>query len=324
MLGLKAIVGQDAAVAVLARALAAGKLASAYLFEGMAGVGKASFALALAQATSCERAPGWGCGVCEPCRKIASGLHPDFLRISPDGQFIKIAQIRQVTARAGYRPHEGQARIVVLDPADAMNLEAANALLKTLEEPPAGTHFILISAAPERLPLTVRSRCQRVRFVPLARAHVASWLERERGLAAADAEVVAALSGGSLSLAGELAEGGAWAARRAEVARIEQAVEADGMGAVLLVATELKDDKASLPASLELLRVRYRDALLSSLGADEGRLVHDAAEVAPLATLGPDRLQRRIATVAEAELALRSNVSPQLCLERMMLRLREC
>src|SRR5207249_12162345 len=126
---------------------------------------------------------------------------PGFLRLGPHGHFVKVAQIPQVTARAAYRPHEGAVRLVVLDPADAMNLEAANALLKTLEEPPAGTHFILVSAAPERLPITVRSRCQRVRFVPLAAAQVASWLERERGFAAADAHVVAALSGGSLSVA---------------------------------------------------------------------------------------------------------------------------
>src|SRR5206468_11280591 len=121
----------------------ADKVASAYLFEGMVGVGKATTALALAQALNCERAPGQGCGACDPCRKIESGLHPDVVRVEPDGQFIKIAQVRQVTARAAYRPHEGRARVVILDPADAMNLEAANALLKTLEEPPADIHFVL-------------------------------------------------------------------------------------------------------------------------------------------------------------------------------------
>src|SRR5205823_686683 len=153
-----------------------------------------------------------------------------------------------------------------------------------------------------RLPVTVRSRCQRVRFVPLSAAQVASWLERERGLAPADAQVVAGLAGGSLAHAAALAEGDALADRRARVARIEQAVRGHGLGGVLLAASELKDDKDALPGSLELLRVLYRDALLTSMKAGAGRLVYDAPAIEELAALGPDRLQRRVAAVAEAEL----------------------
>src|SRR5262249_58842592 len=195
----------------------------------------------------CGRAPGSGCGECEPCNKIERGLHPDYLVVLPDGAFIKIAQVRQVTARAAYRPHEGRVRVVVLDPADAMNLEAANALLKTLEEPPADTHFVLCSAAPERLPVTVRSRCQRVRFVPLAAAQVAAYLARERGLAAAQAQVVAALAAGSLARALAPCEGEAPTRRPADARRIEQAVRGrtirEGIGA----AAQLKAANDTLP-----------------------------------------------------------------------------
>jgi DNA polymerase-3 subunit delta' len=326
MKGISSILGQDAAVRVLTRALDASKVGSAYLFEGTAGIGKATTAHALAQALNCERAPARGCGDCDSCRKIAERLHPDYIEVHPDGQFIKIAQVRQVTARAAYRPHEGRARLVVLDPADALNLEAANALLKTLEEPPADTHFTLVTAAPDRLPVTVRSRCQRVRFAPLATQVVADWLARERGVEAAQAQILAGMSGGSLRQAEELASGESLSQRREEALGIEQAVRSTAMAELLDRAAALKDDKENLPASLELLRVLYRDALLVAMGVGGGRIVHADldAELSTLSALGPDRLRRRIEAVAQAENALRGNVNPQLCLERMMLRLREC
>ena len=324
MHGLSSILGQEGAIAVLRRALASERVAQAFLFEGAPGVGKRTTALAFAQALECEK--GNGCGECGQCRKVAEGLHPDVIVIEPDGQFIKIAQVRQVTARAAYRPHEGNARVVIFDGADAMNLEAANALLKTLEEPPAQTHFVLCSSAPERLPVTVRSRCHRVRFAPLPQGVVASWLERERGLTKGEAHAVAALSAGSFLRAAELASGEALAQRREQALAIEKGVAAKSLPELLEIAAALKDDKEALPAGLELLRVLYRDALLTAVGVGEGRVVNAdlGGEVERLAALGPSTLRRRIDAVIEAEEYLKANVNPQLLLERMMLRLREC
>jgi DNA polymerase-3 subunit delta' len=324
--GFSSILGHEGPLAGLRRAAAAGRVANAYLFEGAVGIGKAATALALAQALNCDEQPNEGCGRCEPCRKIDAGLHPDVLRVEPEGQFIKIAQVRQLTARAAYRPHEGRARLVILDPADALNPEAGNALLKTLEEPPAQTHFVLVSAAPDRLPVTVRSRCQRVRFAPLPVERIAAYLERAGAVLPAQAQVAAGLCGGSIGRALDLLAGEALERRRELVDRIEQAVAQNGFSPLLAAAAEIKDDKETLPQSLELLRVLYRDALLRSLGAEQGRLVHvaEAVPLGTLAALGPDRLRRRIEAVLAAETALRANVNPQLCLERMMLRLREC
>src|SRR5687768_17559007 len=96
MQGLSAIRGQERAIFTLRRALAAGRLGSAYLFEGAAGVGKATAALALAQAIACERAPGSGCGECDACHSLEEDTHPDYAVVRPDGQFIKISQVRQL------------------------------------------------------------------------------------------------------------------------------------------------------------------------------------------------------------------------------------
>src|SRR5262249_36832444 len=105
MASLSQIVGQERAIAALSRAIAAGRLASAYLFEGMVGIGKATAARALAQTLECERAGVDACCECDACRKVDAGLHPDVVVVEPDGQQIKIAQIRQLTARAAFRPH---------------------------------------------------------------------------------------------------------------------------------------------------------------------------------------------------------------------------
>lgn len=176
MPGLASIEGQPRAVEVLRAARAAGKLHHAYLFEGPEGAGKAATARALAMALECESpepaARRDGCGACVPCQKVEAGTHPDVLwfDMTPKGL---TERVRELLTTLGFRPHEGRARVIVFDPAHALapvpeRAEAANVLLKTLEEPPAETHFILVTPEPRRLPVTVRSRCQRIRFLPRA------------------------------------------------------------------------------------------------------------------------------------------------------------
>jgi DNA polymerase-3 subunit delta' len=245
--------------------------------------------------------------------------------VEPDGQQIKIAQVRQLTARAAFRPHEGRARVVILDPADALGAEAANALLKTLEEPPADTHFILCSAAPDRLPITVRSRCQRVRFVPLGEDALERLVTARLGVSAEDARAAAALAEGSLSRALELAQAGTLASRRAAAAKILLGAASPRTREILRAAVELKDERDELPSALELLRLAHRDALQTAVGAKAARSAGlEPAEMEALTALGPGALRRRMDAVLEAEASLRANINAQLCLERLMMRLREC
>ncbi|MBK9518826.1 MAG: DNA polymerase III subunit [Anaeromyxobacter sp.] len=183
---------QDRAVSSLRAALSRGQLHHAYLFGGPAGVGKATTARLLAQAVNCQGGPGEPgdlrvdpCGECGPCRKIARGVHPDVLELrteremaqagrwEPEGgrapsRDIVVAQVRDLTdRRLSLRLFEGRRRVVIIDPADALNPQAQNALLKTLEEPPDDTTLVLVSATPDELLPTVRSRCLRVAFGPL-------------------------------------------------------------------------------------------------------------------------------------------------------------
>jgi len=166
---------QERVVARLRRAIERDRVPHAYLFSGPPGAPMYATAIALASALSCLRARGEGCDPgdaddparCDACAKIAAGIHPDVVTLVREGaaQIVPIESVRnQVIARIGLPPHEGEVRVFIVEEATSMAPPAANALLKTLEEPPARTLFVLCTTAPEQLLPTIRSRCQRVRF----------------------------------------------------------------------------------------------------------------------------------------------------------------
>jgi DNA polymerase-3 subunit delta' len=329
MQGLKGILGQAQAVSVLRRALTSDRLAHAYLFEGPAGVGKATTARALMQALACERAPGEGCGACPACQKIDAGNHPDLILVGlqEEKKDILIAQVRDIVRVCAYRPNEAPRRLVVLDPADRMNASAANALLKTLEEPPEATHFVLVTEAPTRLPITIRSRCQRVRFAPLEADVIAAELTRAHGLPEDEARFSAGLGEGSLGRALALSEGGL-EERRAAAERLHATALKGGAAEVFLASSELSRDKEALADVLGLLRVLYRDALLVAEGVDDVARPVNADRLERVRSIASGAswltMRGRLAAVGEAEGALAANVNAQLVLDRLMLRLREC
>jgi DNA polymerase-3 subunit delta' len=174
------LAGQERAVAQLCRSIERGRVPHAYLFSGPPGAPLVDAALALAMALSCQRSPGQGCDaapaaqdgvpsgeMCVACGKIAGGIHPDVVTLVREGaaQIVPIESVRsQVIARIGFPPHEGPLRVFIVEEATALAPPAANALLKTLEEPPRRTMFVLCTTAPDQLLPTIRSRCQRVRF----------------------------------------------------------------------------------------------------------------------------------------------------------------
>lgn len=170
--------GHRRIVELLARAIARDALPPSLIFAGSASAGTRPTAIAVAQALNCVAPaheagvdagtaplPIDACGTCAQCVRIARGTHPDVLAISPsDNRAIKIDQVRDAVDRSGYRPFEGRRRVVVIDDADALVPAAQNALLKTLEEPPASSVFVLLTSRPDMLLPTVRSRCIRLTF----------------------------------------------------------------------------------------------------------------------------------------------------------------
>jgi DNA polymerase-3 subunit delta' len=195
------IVGQQMAVSILERALEQGP-SHAYLFSGPSGVGKSEAALAFAAGLAC---PDNGCGECGTCRRVTEGVHPDVEIVAPEGNFIRKEEITEVNLHAVYRPYEARAKVFIFLDAESLNAEAANAFLKTLEEPPPHVHFVLVTERPEQLPPTVVSRCQSVVFSPVSTSALTAYLEGRPGLSGATAALLARVSGGDLAHARELA-----------------------------------------------------------------------------------------------------------------------
>lgn len=160
-----------------------GRLPHALLLAGPAGTGKSLLAGHLVSALVCEAsaAADRPCGRCEPCRALAQGLHPDFTHLAPEDQraVIPVDAVRGVSRALNLSSRFGSWRIALIDPADAMNVNAANSLLKTLEEPPEGALLLLVSSRPARLPATIRSRCRRLEL-PIPPLDVArAWFEKQ-------------------------------------------------------------------------------------------------------------------------------------------------
>ena len=191
------LVGQDAAVRLLRDAVASESVGHAYLFVGPQGVGRELAALALAASLNCAEG---GCGSCDVCAKVLRRAHADVSMIAPEGAQILVEQVRDVRMTAYRSPLEGRVKVVVFEDAHRLNLSAANALLKVLEEPPGDVVFVLVTESPEDLPPTIVSRCRRVDFFPLRPAEIARVLVEQHGAGASQAEWAARV-GGDLSTA---------------------------------------------------------------------------------------------------------------------------
>ncbi|MBK7540479.1 MAG: DNA polymerase III subunit delta' [Candidatus Competibacteraceae bacterium] len=196
---------------------AAGRLPHAWLLAGPDGLGKRVFARRLAAALLCEapEAAGDACMRCRSCRLFQAGSHPDYRAVQPaeDGKAIKVDQIRELSEFLGFTAQYGRCKVALLEPADRLNVNAANSLLKTLEEPPGNSLLVLATSQPARLPATVRSRCQKVRFEPPPVGEALPWL-KSRMAAGLEAQILLDVAGGAPLAALALADPRRWNRRR--------------------------------------------------------------------------------------------------------------
>ena len=247
---------------------AAERPSHAYLLAGPRGSGVLEAARCFAAALVC---PDGGCGACNACR---SARHPDVIEVEPAGTFVVVDQVEEMIKEAFTSPFEAERKVIVLTEADRMNEPAANKLLKTLEEPPARTHFLLLSEAPDELLPTVRSRCQRIDFAALSDADVGAALVAA-GVVADAAAAAARLASGRLDRA--LALAGPWSALRTAVFEVAASLDGSG-GAAALGAEAIQAVLADTLAGLE------RDQKLEA----------NALEAELTEAVYPDRLARRL------------------------------
>ncbi|OEU60957.1 MAG: DNA polymerase III subunit delta' [Desulfuromonadales bacterium C00003094] len=265
------IIGHDRQKDLLRRALSSDRVPHAYLFEGPAGVGKRLVALALTRAIFCRQ--GNGCGDCAACRKVDHHNHPDLHFVEADGNSIKIEQIRTMQKELSYRPLEAPKKICVIDDAEKLNLAAGNALLKTLEEPTANTLIILLTAQPDALLSTVRSRCQRLPFARIERKRLMEVLCEQLAIDEKEAHILTSLANGSFKKAlGKDRE--LYIDGRRDLLKTLTGLSTGSVLPLFNFAEKLAQDKEILPEILEIFQAFYRDLLLYRHGRPESELVN--------------------------------------------------
>ncbi len=346
----RSIVGHHHVLALLARAVARESLPPSLILSGQEGVGKHRAAVALAQVVNClkpvpgERATHLAvdaCGVCAACRRIARGIHPDVVAADEKGVHPEVVDVdvketsaiipvdvaRKLIRLAGYRPYEARRRFLIFDPADAMEWPAQNALLKLLEEPPPATVVALVTARPDALLPTVRSRCPQIRFGPLTAGDVAAVLQRELKVPEREARAAASVAGGSVARAIEMTAGDITDARGQALEVLREAASGRDRSLVERLQAPIGVEKRQGTAAAEREQVTLALRALSSLLRDLVLMVEDGdradlanadlqADLEPLkGAFGRERARRAFAAAERALDALRGNASAKLVVD---------
>lgn len=300
------VLGHERIKRLFEGALRQGRLRSALLLAGPEGVGKKMLALEVGRALVCQSGDGEPCGRCAPCSRAARGLHPDLVLVVPDGNSIKIEQVRDVVREIQGRPFEARARCFVIDDAHLLTEQAANALLKSLEEPPPTSHVFLVTPSPQALLPTIRSRCQTLRFSALPLGLVETYLRERHEVPAEEAHLRAQLSGGSLRVALDF-EADAYRGLRDSVLELLETLPG---GSVLdrMAAAERLAEASEPELALTGFRSLLRDVVALRAGAGPDRLLN--ADLAPrLSRLAAGPLGPRAVALAEAAAEARTAIA---------------
>jgi DNA polymerase-3 subunit delta' len=309
--------GHARARSALLHAIRHQHLAQAYLFEGPPAVGKRTLARWLAQALACTDAGQRPCGACDACRRLARGAWPDLHAVDAP---LRIEAVRALRSALALAPAEGRYRLALLPEMERASPGAANALLKTLEEPPPHAVLVLTSADPAAVPATIRSRCRTVALRPLGLAELAGALADGWGQDPEQAALLARLSGGRIG----------WAVRAAEEPRLLGEREAwlaalgrlrgSAPAARLALAAELARGPEALADGLAVWSGWWRDVLLAAFGRPEAVTNHDRlAEVAADADRhGPRAALGALRAIEQARAALEARVGAQLTLDVLL------
>jgi len=324
-MGFQQIAGQDRAKSLLRNALAANRLAHAYLFAGTPGSGRMEMAQAFAQAIFCERGGSDACGECLECRKVLHGNHPDLHIIRPDGATVKIEQIRLLQRELSYRSSGAGYKIYIIESAETMTTQASNSLLKFLEEPPSPVVAILLAPSAQAVLPTILSRTQLVPFVPGDRQALENILVQE-GKSPLLARAAVHLSPG-LGASRKLADENWFADIRNVV--IQLGKESPSRFAASMLQAQQQVFKTELAEHvdilLQLLALWYRDMIYAMTDRQSYMVFPDQAEwISKTAWSRPIGSWVRIMESAlTAARRIKAHVAPQLALEQFLVNVRE-
>jgi len=323
------IAGQDQIVKTLQRSLGSERIAHAYLFHGPRGLGKTSMALAMARAVNCDQR--WddpttvdGCGQCDACRRFDTGNYPDFHLVEPVSSSITIDQVRQVKSILSFRSYTSRFKVCILLNCETMRLEAANSLLKVLEEPPRDSILILVSERLQAIPATVISRCQVMRFSPVPEEEIVRLLVSKQGMDQQAARVVAGPADGRPGWALNAEDQGLLQERDMVINCL---IDLKNRSRSDLLSLAEEWGKSENPAGLvDVIISWFRDVLILR-GTGKADLLINAdryGEIADAArTYTRESLENIISMLQEEIRMLEGSANIRLCLDVLLLRLKE-
>ena len=302
----KKLIGNDQVKDILRRFVANKRVPNSLMFAGDEGVGKRQFAIKLAKALICiDPTDGEACEVCSACKRadtfafpksddkkaherVVWSDHPDVGMIIPYNRNILVDAIRHIESEANFRPYEAGSRFFIIDDADKMNDSASNALLKTLEEPPASSHIFLITSRPDSMLATIHSRCQTLRFAPVAADEIERYLIEERAFTHDEAKLPARLARGSIGRAVTIDVEKFRSRRDKVLSVIQNVINTGDVAALLRTSEELNDakNKDSFEDNLDILQSLIHDVWTIKISGDESRVVNTdlAADLSTLAS----------------------------------------
>lgn len=288
----KNLIGNEQVKQTLSRLLSSNRVSNSLLFAGDEGVGKRQFALELTKAFVCKDPSNYqACGTCAACRRadvfafptsdkgddyerVFFSKHPDIGMVIPFKRNVRIDAIRDLEREANFRPYEAQARFFIIDDAEKMQDAAANALLKTLEEPPSTTYIFLITSRPDSLLPTIRSRCQTIRFAPVGADEIEKFLIDEKAFTFDEARLAARLSRGSIGRAVSINVAQFRTERERMLGVVRNAIQTGDRAALLRVSEEINDakNKERFEQNIDILESLIHDVWTLGVSGDAARV----------------------------------------------------
>ncbi len=307
------LLGQQQALSVLQAHLEGNRFSGTYLFSGAEGIGKFLTAMIIAQQVNCLVQSLRPCGSCSACLKIQRQEHPDLHIIQKGQSQIKIEEIRDILRQASFRPYEGAFKVFIIDQAHKLNPEAANALLKILEEPPADALFILITDKPQNIIKTVLSRCKVIKFSPLPRAQLESILIKNYALDKTTAHFLAFYAEGRLGLALRLKD-------TPLIQEKNRILDTFIFSAKPWDRNIMGQSKEQLQICLNILASWFRDVYLLKAGLSDQETIHsdrqsDLLKIIPRFSF--KQLDDILSSLSESSLYLEKNINSKLLLHNL-------
>ncbi len=340
-MAFKDIIGHEKIIGRLKKALEKNEFASAYLFFGDEAIGKRLAAINFAKAMNCLSNTMDGCDECISCSKIKKGIHPDVRIIAPEAEMadtetnaeskgtekksriIKIDQIKAIQGEMAYSPFEGKKRVFIIDNADKMNTEAANSLLKTLEEPARNSIIILVSSKPNFLLPTIVSRCQQMRFTT-APIETVKRLLIEKGINNSDADLIASAAHGRIGIALNT-DASAIKEKRDEYLNLLSAAVSGNTGNIFLSVEKYAKDSNAAMEIFEWFYIWLRDVIIFKETGETRYLTNSDRldEIKKWAEINTTKYLDILKSITDIQKAFSRNINKQLAMEKVMMEIKE-